>query len=229
MKHLAVIPARSGSKGLLNKNIKTLCGKPLLAYSVEAALDSGIFDTVHVSTDSDAYAEIARRFGADIPFLRSPASATDTASSWSVLLEALDRYEALGQRFDTVTLLQPTSPLRKAEDIRAAYGLFQQKKAHAVVSVCAVDHPPIWSNTLPQDLCMDGFLKPEAKKPRQSFPEYYRINGAIYIADVNSLRSLGTLVYDKDCFAFMMPRERSIDIDEELDFVIAEAILKHRS
>ena len=76
---------------------------------------------------------------------------------------------------------------------------------------------------------MDGFLKPEAKKPRQSFPEYYRINGAIYIADVNSLLSHGTLVYDKDCFAFIMPRERSIDIDEELDFVIAEVILKHRS
>ena len=110
MRSIAIIPARSGSKGLPDKNIKPLNGKPLLAYSIEAALASGLFDTVHVSTDSERYAGIARRYGADEPFLRSAETSSDTASSEDAIREVLRRYEEMGQRFDAFMLLQPTSP-----------------------------------------------------------------------------------------------------------------------
>lgn len=120
MRSIAIIPARSGSKGLPDKNIRPLNGKPLLAYSIEAALASGLFDTVHVSTDSERYADIARQYGADEPFLRSAETSSDTASSEDAIREVLRRYEEMGQRFDAFMLLQPTSPLRTADDIRAA-------------------------------------------------------------------------------------------------------------
>ena len=118
MHNLAVITARSGSKGLKDKNIKLLGDRPLLAYSIEAAKDSGMFEKIFVSTDSELYAETARQYGADVPFLRARSIAGDNASSWDAVREAVQGYEKLGQRFDTVTLLQPTSPLRRAEDIR---------------------------------------------------------------------------------------------------------------
>ena len=112
MKNIAIIPARAGSKGLPDKNIKLLNGKPLLQYSVEAALGSGCFDKVMVSTDSEKYAEIAREAGAEVPFLRSAYTSTDKASSWDMVEEVLDGYERLGWTFDTFCLLQPTSPMR---------------------------------------------------------------------------------------------------------------------
>lgn len=227
MKHLAIIPARSGSKGLPHKNILPLCGKPLLAYSVEVALTSGLFDTVHVSTDDEQYAEIARSYGADVPFLRYKTTASDTASSVDVMLEVLQRYEELGHEFDTCMLLQPTSPLRNVEDLKAAFTRMEETKATSVVSVCKVDHSPLWCNTLPENGCMDQFLVPAAKEPRQKLAQYYRLNGAIYLTTVANLRETGNLNYDQSCFAMIMPRSRSIDIDEELDFVIAEAIVNH--
>ena len=134
MKNIAIIPARAGSKGLPDKNIKLLNGKPLLQYSVEAALGSGCFDKVMVSTDSEKYAEIAREAGAEVPFLRSAYTSTDKASSWDMVEEVLDGYERLGWTFDTFCLLQPTSPMRTAEDIARAYGILREKNAFAVVS-----------------------------------------------------------------------------------------------
>ena len=117
MKNIAIIPARSGSKGLKDKNIRLLNGKPLLAYSVEAALESEQFDEVMVSTDSEKYAEIAKEWGANVPFLRSAELSSDTATSKDVILDVLKRYAESGQVFDTFSLLQPTSPLRTAENI----------------------------------------------------------------------------------------------------------------
>ena len=121
MKNLAIIPARSGSKGLVDKNIKLLDGKPLIAYSIEAALQSGVFDMVMVSTDSEKYAEIAWNYGAQVPFLRSAETSSDTASSWDAVAEVIENYRKLGTVFDTFMLLQPTSPLRTAQNIREAY------------------------------------------------------------------------------------------------------------
>lgn len=228
MKNIAVIPARSGSKGLKDKNIKLMNGKPLLAYSIEAALQSGIFDCVHVSTDSDSYAEIGRKYGADIPFLRSDEMATDSAGSWDVVLEVIQKYKDLGQTYDMVTLLQPTSPLRNKEDIISAYMEYKEKKAQAIVSVCEMEHSPLWSNVLPNDLSMEGFVKHQANRQRQKLDKYYRINGAIYMVSVPFLED-GTNIYRQGCYAYVMDSRKSIDIDTQLDFDIAEyLVVKNR-
>ena len=158
LKHIAVIPARSGSKGLKDKNIKPLNGKPLMAYSIEAALESGLFDCVHVSTDNPEYAGTARRYGAEVPFLRSPELSSDTATTWDAMRYVLEEYRKLGKEFDTLAVLQPTSPLRTSQDIRAAYRILEEKQADSVVGVCEVEHSPLWSNTLPEDGCLKGFI-----------------------------------------------------------------------
>jgi len=226
MKNIAMIPARSGSKGLKDKNIRLLNGKPLIAYSIEAALESGIFDEVMVSTDSERYAEIARKYGAEVPFLRSEELASDTATSRDVILDVLNRYEAGGKIFDTFALLQPTSPLRTAEDIVNAYDIFTQKKACAVVGVTEMEHSPLLCGTLPDDGSMVGFIKPEAKdKPRQTLDTYYRINGAMYIASIKYYREWGDF-YRERCYAYVMRREVSVDIDCEMDFQMAEFLMK---
>ncbi len=226
LKHIAVIPARSGSKGLKDKNIKPLNGKPLIAYSIEAALESCLFDCVHVSTDSPEYAGTARRYGAEVPFLRSPELSSDTATTWDAMRYVLEEYRKLGKEFDTLAVLQPTSPLRTSQDIRAAYQILEEKQADSVVGVCEVEHSPLWSNTLPEDGCLKGFIREEANGPRQKLSSYYRINGAVYIVSVPLLVKKGTL-YGERGYACIMSKEHSIDIDDELDFAMAEFLLGH--
>ena len=225
MKNLAIIPARSGSKGLPNKNIKLLAGKPLMAYSIEAALASDMFDTVMVSTDSEEYAEIARDYGAEVPFLRSEKTSSDTASSWDAVEEVLIEYRKLGREFDSFMLLQPTSPLRSSQDICNAFVEMKGKNANSIVSLCEVDHSPLQCNVLPEDLSLDTFIRDDAKgKRRQDLPLYYRFNGAIYLAKVPFFMSDHD-IYRERCFAYVMDKINSIDIDDELDFLIASAIL----
>lgn len=224
MKNLAIIPARSGSKGLKDKNIKLLDGKPLLAYSIEAAKNSGIFEEIYVSTDSKLYADVAIEYGASVPFLRSEKNATDTASSWDVVKEALSQYEQKGRVFDTVTLLQPTTPLRTANNIKEAYEILQTNNINAVVSVCEVDHSPLWSNTLPDDGSMENFIRKDIRiLPRQKLDTYYRINGAVYMVKIPYFKTCKT-IYDKSCIAYIMDKEKSIDIDDEFDFKLVTAI-----
>lgn len=223
MKSIAIIPARSGSKGLPDKNIRDLGGKPLIAYSIEAALRSKMFDTVMVSTDSKKYAGISRQYGAEVPFLRSAVTSGDSAGSWDVVREVLEKYSKLGREFDTVMLLQPTSPLRTAKDIVNAFKLKEEKNANAVISVCEVDHSPLWSNTLPDSLSMKGFIN-NSDVHRQQLPTYYRINGAVYLTDTEFLYKGGS-IYENNCFAYIMPRDRSVDIDNEMDFRMAEFFL----
>ncbi len=225
MNHLAIIPARSGSKGVKDKNIRLLCGKPLMAYSIEAAKKSGIFTHVMVSTDSEEYAEIAKACGAEVPFLRSSETASDTASSWDMVKEILAQYRERGVEFESFTLLQPTSPFRDFTDIQAAFDLFMKKEAVAVVSVCPMEHSPLWCNTLPEDGSLEGFIRPNSNQQRQKLKPYYRINGAIYLAKTEEFLKDQNL-YRAGCFSYEMPAEKSIDIDTELDFKIAEAILK---
>ena len=226
MNNLAIIPARSGSKGLKDKNIKELGGMPLLAHSVQAALQSGEFSHVMVSTDSAEYARIAEKSGAEVPFMREAHSASDAASSWDVVREVLKKYQQMGITFDTVTLLQPTSPLRTAQDIQKAYSSFREKNATSVVAVCEMEHSPLWSNTLPENLSMDGFLSSATNRQRQQLSTYYRINGSIYIVDVEHFLA-GKDIYGPGSFAYVMPAERSIDIDTALDFLIAETVLNN--
>lgn len=225
MKNLAIIPARSGSKGLKDKNIRLLNGQPLLKYSIDAAILSNVFDEIMVSTDSAVYAEIAKDAGASVPILRSEANSGDKASSSDVIIEVLNYYEQVGKEFDTFCLLQPTSPLRKAEDIIGAYELFKQKKAKAVVGVCEVEHTPLWCNILNEDCSLENFLPVEATGQRQNYKQYYRINGAMYIADVQQYLE-DTNLYVKNCYAYIMGKKNSVDIDTIDDFEYAEYLLE---
>lgn len=224
MKSIAIIPARSGSKGLKDKNIKLLNGVPMLAYTIKAALESGKYDRVHVSTDSEQYAQIAREHGAHQLFLRTPELSGDTAGSWEVVRWTLEQYGGLGESFDLVSLLQPTSPLRNAADIVNAFALLTEKDADAVVSVCQTEHSPLWCNVLPEDSCMKGFLDRAKNDRRQALPDYYRINGAIYLVKATLLQQPKLELYGEKTFAYVMPKERSVDIDDEIDFTVAEAI-----
>jgi CMP-N-acetylneuraminic acid synthetase len=227
VRNIAIIPARSGSKGLKDKNIKLLNGKPLMAYTIEAAQKSNLFDEIFVSTDSEEYAKIARDFGANVPFLRNKKLSSDTASSWDVVKDLLMNYKKLGKKFDTVALLQPTSPLRKFDDIINAYAEMEIKNANAIVAVCEVDHSPLWCNTLPENNSLKNFLNQDLiEKPRQSLATYYRINGALYIVKTDYLMSTEN-IYKEKCYGIVMPKENSIDIDDAVDFKIAEAFLSN--
>ena len=233
MKNIAIIPARSGSKGLPHKNIRPLNGIPLIAYTIKAALDSGMFDTVMVSTDSEEYAEIARQYGAEVPFLRSAETSSDTAGSWPVVSEVIRNYRAMGEEFDSVCLLQPTSPLRDAEDIRGAYAFMQEKKAIYVMSCCELGVSVIQTYKLTESRCAkDTIYSPELNDKntdarRQDMSVDYRTNGAIYIRDMAMYRPGYT--YDPShLYYYVMPEEKSVDVDTLLDFAIVEAILNYK-
>lgn len=227
---IAIIPARSGSKGLPDKNIRPLCGKPLIAYTIEAAIRSGIFSDIVVSTDSEIYAEIALKYGAQVPFLRPADLARDDSSTSDAVRYTLQKYQEMGRKFSTFGLLQPTSPLRTVDDILGAWRLFQAKKAGAVVSVCETDHPVAWMNTLDETLSLKNFIKQEYKnKRRQDLSVNYRLNGAIYIVDINHFKKNKEDIYTDGCYAYLMSRENSVDIDNILDFYFAETIIKYRN
>ncbi len=225
---LAVIPARGGSKRLPGKNLKPLCGKPLIAWSIEAAKQSRHIDCTVVSTDDPAIADAARKYGAETPFIRPSNLATDTSGTVEVIEHALKWYEnELNRRFDFVVLLQPTSPLRTAEEIDEAVELLKKKGADAVISVCEMDHSPLWSNTLPPDLSLKHFIRPEIQHLRsQDLPTYYRINGAIYICKTEKLLKEKTLFLSDNIYAYKMCREHSIDIDSPIDLIVAQALLE---
>ena len=228
MKNIAIITARSGSKGLKDKNIKELNGIPMLAYSINAAQDSGLFDEIMVSTDSVQYAEIAKQYGAEVPFLRSKKQSSDMAGSWDVVREVLGQYCDMGKQFETVCLLQPTSPLRTAEDIKNGYLLLEEKNGEAITAVCEMDHSPLWATTLPEDCSLKEFReKAGATVPRQKLETYYRINGALYIRKVKYMDDRVEIL-DTEEYAYVMDRERSVDIDTELDFLVAEKLLERR-
>lgn len=231
MKNIAIIPVRSGSKGLPHKNIKLLNGVPLMAYTIQAALNSGMFEHVMVSTDSEEYAQIAKEWGAEVPFLRSEATSTDTSSSWSVVREVLDRYEQMGETFDTVALLQVTSPLRTGENIVQAYKQMEEKGANSLYSICETGFPLNCCKLIPESLDMNEAVRavqtdPTAYLPRQTQPVVYRANGAIFLYRVDAFYS-DPHPYATKCYGFIMDKMYSIDVDDLEDFVITEAIIRH--
>lgn len=224
---IAIIPARSGSKGLKDKNIKKLCGKPLMAWTIEAAYESNCFDEVMVSTDSEYYAKIAKTYGAKVPFLRSEEMSSDVASTWDTVREVVNKYRELGKEFDSICLLQPTSPLRGGNDIVEGVKLFQEKKANSVIGVCKLEHAISVCNTLTDDFSMNGFFDSNKSGRRQDMEVYYRINGALYIQKINELMNHSNL-YGEKSYAYIMDKVSSIDIDDEIDFIQAEALMMHR-
>lgn len=222
-KAIAIITARSGSKGLPDKNIKLLAGRPLIAHSISAALGSGVCDDVVVSTDSSVYAQIAEKYGAWVPFLRSSETSTDQASSWSAVKEVLAKLTERGYEYENIILLQPTSPLRTAQDIKEAFKLYIEKRAKAVVSVCEAEHSPLWCNMLDESMSLENFVTKDALHRRQQLGKYYRLNGAIYITSLGFINNQEVCdFYQKDCYAYLMPQKRSVDIDDADDFAYAE-------
>ena len=228
MKNIAIIIARSGSKGLKDKNIRLLNGKPLMAYTIEAAIKSKCFDTVMVSTDSVKYKKIAEEYGAEVPFLRSKVNSKDKTSPWDVVKEVLDKYKEMGKEYDTLCLLQPTSPLRDDKDIKKAYKLFVDKKANAIASMCELECSIHLVNKLPKSLSMDNFI-PEKNynKRRQDIEPYYRFNGALYISKVKTFYK-DMNIYKHKCYAYIMDRNKSYDIDNKFDLKIVETIMNHK-
>ncbi len=222
---LFIIPARGGSKGLPGKNVKLLNGKPLIHYTIEAAQEITDDANICISSDDQEIIVIAKQTGIEVPFVRPAELATDTASSYDVLIHAVKFYQSKGREYQKVMLLQPTSPLRTAKDIQDAYRLLETKHGEGIVSVAPVDHNPLWTGTLPQDLCMDNFLDSNiASKRRQDLPGYYQLNGALYLASINYFISHRGFLGNKT-YAYVMPKERSVDIDDLVDFLLAESIL----
>jgi len=224
---LGLIPARGGSKGLPRKNIRPLLGKPLIAWTIEQAKVSKYVDKVVVSTDDEEIAEVAKQYGAKVPFMRPKELARDDTPGIDVVFHAMNWFtKNKNKQYDLIILLQPTSPLRTAEDIDKAIELLFLKKAKAIVSVCEVDHHPLWTNTLPENGCMKDFIRKEImNKNRQELPTFYGLNGAIYLAYWDYIKEQKGF-FGKETFAYIMPKERSVDIDSELDLKLAEILMK---
>lgn len=221
-KILGIIPARSGSKGIKDKNIKPLLGEPLIKYTIDAALNSNMIDDLIVSTDSKKYANISKELGAKVPFLREDYLASDEAKTSDVIIDILEK---INEDYDYFILLQPTSPLRNENHIKEAIKLGVDSECDSVVSVCEVDHSPMIMNTLDEDLSLFNFIK--SSNRRQDNEKFYRINGAIYISKVNHYKKTKDF-YLENSKAYIMDRRDSIDIDDILDFQIAEAIMKSK-
>lgn len=229
MKTLAIIPARSGSKGIRNKNIKQLCGLPLIVYTINAALLSNCFDTVMVSTDSQEYANISKQYGAEVPFLRSKNNSNDNSNTWDAVREVLDKYKISGKEFDYVAVLQPTSPLRTKCDIQNAFTILTKNNVSNIISVVEVGHPIQWCFKIDEMGTVKDFAKsPYIYKRRQELEKYYHENGAIYIVGANKIIDKNYNLYEDNCFAYIMNKNNSIDIDDELDFYICETLIKNK-
>mgnify|MGYP006284879235 CR=1 FL=1 len=218
---VAFIPARAGSKRLKRKNLMPLGGKPLVRWTLDTALASGCFDYVIVSSDEPEVLQQAREAGA-LGIERPAELASDDARVVDAVVHGLDSLAKEGIRPEQLMLLQPTSPFRSTEDIKQATVLMAEKDSDAVISMCPAEHPPFWSGTIPSDLGMSDFLEASGlRNPPRQGDGYYRLNGAIYLVKVRRLLESGTFFLD-NTHALVMPRERSVDIDTQLDFSFAE-------
>lgn len=226
-KILAIIPARSGSKGIKDKNIRNLKGKPLISYTINAAKESGVFTEIIVSTDSLKYAEISEYYGAEVPFLRPTELSRDESAAEDLIIYTLEELEKMGRVYDYFVLLQPTSPFRDGIDIKNVVEMIVEYNLNSVISVCEVEHNPLLSNKLDSDLSMKDFISLENNKRRQDLKKIYRLNGAIYAANVNEYIKNRNL-YGNKSRAYIMDNIKSIDIDNEIDFKFAEFILNEK-
>ena len=225
---LCVIPARGGSRGLPGKNIRELLGRPLIAYSIEQAKGSRYIDKVVVSTDSTEIADVSRRYGAEVPFLRPAELAQDGSSTIDVLLHAMDWTERVERfSFDILTLLHANTPLRNVEDIDNCIELLVEKKADNVFSVSEAHRNPYFNMVEVKKDGKVGLVKDGNFATRQSAPEVFDMNSSIYVWWKDVLREKKGIFLERS-FIYKMPKERSIDIDDYLDFKIAEMILREK-
>jgi CMP-N,N'-diacetyllegionaminic acid synthase len=222
---LAIIPARGGSKRLPNKNILPLAGKPMLLWTIESAMQSKYLDEIILSTDSDDIIKVVENYKIKT-IKRPPELASDTAKTVDVVNHVM---ENIDKEYDFIVLLQPTSPLRTSNHIDEAIEQLIKLNADAIISVTEVDHSPLWCNILPESLSMENFISENIKHKRsQDLPKFYRLNGAIYICKTKKFIEEDTFFLQENVYAYIMDKKSSIDIDEELNFKLAEIILKEK-
>ena len=225
---LFIIPARGGSKGIPRKNIKAMCGRPLIAYSIDVALAlAKDLDHIILSTDSEEIAECGRACGLRVDYMRPTPLATDTASSQSVIIDAMDWAEARGIAFDCVVLLQPTSPLRTVEDVERTIAAYTTDIDMAVTVTEAASNP--YYNCF--ETTEEGFLRVSKGEGlytrRQDAPAAYEFNGAVYAINPSSLRAMPMGAFPRRV-PVAMPRSRSVDLDTPLDWLVAEAVMREQ-
>lgn len=222
---IAIIPARGGSQRLPGKNIKPLAGKPLISWTIEAAIKSQVFDYVFVSTDCKEIAAVSQQAGALVPFLRPAELATATATTASVVEHLVSWFDQeYSTQINCLAILQPTTPLRNAGHIQDAIQLIQTSKAETVISICELEFPIQFCNTLPSNHSLNNFINPKHLKRTQDLESYYRLNGAIYLYTKQGLKSINN-PYTENSQAYIMPAKNSIDIDTLDDFLLAEYYL----
>lgn len=231
-KKLAIIPARGGSKGIPKKNIYHVAGHPLIYYSIQAAREAreaGAVDRVIVSTDSEEIAAVARECGAEVPFIRPAELSSDKSKSADLMIHAVNFYRDRGEYYDDIVLLQPTSPLRRGEDIVGAVALYDRKQGTSLVS-CYREESVSEYNTYYRKDDMGIALNPDHNKGkrRQDLPELYVRNGAVYITDVEYLLAAELVISDEPVI-YVMPAERSMNIDTRYDMELTQWLMERES
>jgi CMP-N,N'-diacetyllegionaminic acid synthase len=226
---LAIIPARGGSKGLPGKNIKLLCGIPLIVHTIKCAQRSKYVTKIIVSTDEVSIAECSMNAGAEVPFMRPDKLARDKSlaiDNYLYTIERLNREE--NSSIKEIIVLQPTSPLRVVKDIDNSIELYTAKQADSVISVTKAAHPPSWAKIVDnKSKIYDYFENTNAEKNRQEYLTAYVPNGAIFILKYSLLKEEYSY-YSEQTYAYEMPNERALDIDTQLDFDFAEFLMRRR-
>ena len=222
---LAIIPARGGSKGIKGKNIFPIGGKPLIAYTIEAACASEYIDTVIVSTDNQEIADISKAYGAWVPFLRPAELASDYAKTIDAVLHAVCTLKEMGKEYDYLVLLQPTQPLRSVKDIDNAISLCD-KEMRGVVSISRVKDHPVLMRYMNAQGEMCKLLGSNSTVRRQDMPDYYRVNGCVYVNPMSEVT--GELSFNDNPIPYIMPAERSVDVDGYEDIALVEYYLRNQ-
>ena len=217
---LAVVPARGGSKGIPGKNLRVVAGRSLLHRTIDQALASTTIDDVVVTSDDPEILRHASEITGVRTIERPDELAADDTAMWPVVMHALDHSTAC----DVVVLLQPTSPLRLTSDIDGAVAMLAERKANSVMSVCEVATSPYWMFTIDNGGKLQRVLPKQSVATRQELPQCFEINGALYVVDSAWFRS-SQLFVDDDTLAYVMPRERSVDVDTPEDLATAERLL----
>lgn len=229
MRVLAIIPARGGSKGLPGKNIRPLCGKPLIGWTIEQAQQSKYIDEIFVSTDSQEIADVAETFGVSVPDLRPAELASDTATSASFVIYTIEKLKSEGKEFDYIILLEPTSPLRTAQDIDSSIEILKTNpEVQSVVGVCKAEcaHPAFMVR-----IDSNGILAPYLDQMRavrrQDIGDLYYFEGTVYVSTIDAFLEKESFYHDKT-LPYIVPKSRAFEIDDQEDWFIIESIIKNR-
>lgn len=226
-KIIAIIPARGGSKGIKNKNIRKVNNKHLIGYTIEEAKKSNYIDEIIVSTDSKKIAEVSKMYGANVPFLRPKIYASDTSKTIDAIVFTLEELSKQGNRYDILVLLQPTQPLRTVIDIDKCLEQFILYDKKSTVSVSKVEDHPILYRTINNDKTLNKMLSISSTCRRQDMPDYYKVNGCIYINSVDEVNN--NLSFNDNIMGYIMSEEHSLDIDEYKDLYLFKYFLSKKS